>query len=222
MSQRHRHLSGPTTYQHSALFDQAHTLTHIEPLHADTCKNICPNTKIGPERLQLHLCPGPHLHTGVRMWHIHTDERQEEQREGAEPERAESHRCGRPKSFFLELTSLFWSQTTCVILIFIKIQVVMSDDKHNLPFSIVGFYTIHNRTCVGFLRFIYVVSHTCVIVWSIMGCPGSSRLLWLMNSGLSVLHVPLMGHEITYHLKSASYLMSEHANMCRAKAQTRM
>lgn len=78
-----------------------HTHTHTRLLHADTCKNICPNTKIGLERLHLHLCPGPHLHTGVRMWHIHTDrERKIEEREGEKRERGESHYCGRPKSFF--------------------------------------------------------------------------------------------------------------------------
>lgn len=64
-----KQLAGPTTY-HST-FDQAScplSLTHTHGCCMQThAKNICPNTKISPQRLHLHLCPGPHLHTGVRM-----------------------------------------------------------------------------------------------------------------------------------------------------------
>lgn len=107
MQKYRRALAGPTTY-HSARFDQAshsftcpgtHTYTYTRLLHADTCKNICPNTKIGPQRLHLHLCSGPHLHTGVRMWHIHTERKKDRREGGGKRERGESHYCGRPKSF---------------------------------------------------------------------------------------------------------------------------
>lgn len=104
--------------QATASHASTHTHTHTELLHADTCKNICPNTKIGPQRLHLHLCPGPHLHTGVRMWHIHTD-RERDSREGGGRTRAGWITLLRStRKLFLDIISVFWSVTMCVIFIF--------------------------------------------------------------------------------------------------------
>ena len=54
-----------------------HTYTHTG-LHADTCKNICPNTKIGPESMHLH--PIVHTYTQVSGNDTHTQTKKEIER----------------------------------------------------------------------------------------------------------------------------------------------
>ena len=110
--------------RHTHTHTQTHTHTHYAHAHAHGycmqthAKNICPNTKIGPERLHLHLCPGPHLHTGVRMWHTHRQRKRDSREGGGKTRAGWITQLRSTKKLFLDIISLFWRATMSVIFIF--------------------------------------------------------------------------------------------------------